>query len=314
VPLVVVHHDLPIGEALDGTRPDLAVVATDSKAETLAALPDADAFVVNPTNWDDEYLEALQPGTWVQATSTGYAAFPTGAFERRDVAFTTAHGNYGPPVADHALALVLALSRGLPASLENQRRRRWDRGVGDSLVDLAGRTLTVVGLGDVGEAIARRATGFGTTVYGTTRDPGAYDGRLSEERVSSPDGLETLLPETDVLVLAVPLTDETRHLVDRAVLAALPDSALLVNVARGPVVDEAALVAALEAGEIAGAGLDVFAEEPLPEDSPLWDREDVIVTPHVGGRSEAFVPRFVDLFLANYDRRAEGEAYVNRIV
>lgn len=314
MPTVVVRHDQPIAEALEGARPELAVVDAGSADAARRALPGADAFVVNPTNWEDGYLDALDPGTWVQATSTGYAAFPVGAFEERGVVFTTAHGNYGDPVADHALALTLALARGLPACLENARDRTWDRSVGDSLVDLAGRTLTVVGLGDVGESIARRGEAFGTTVYGTKRDPAAYDGRLPDDRVLPPEDLGTVIPGTDVLVLAVPLTEETRGLVDGAMLAALPDSALLVNVARGPVVDEEALVAALDAGEIAGAGLDTFEDEPLPPSSPLWDRDDVVVTPHVGGRSEAFVDRFVDLFLDNYDRRAAGEAYRNRIV
>lgn len=314
MPVVVVRHDQPIAEELEGSRPDLAVVGADSKAEALAELPAADVFVVNPTNWDDDYLDGLQPGTWVQATSTGYAAFPLEAFEERDVVFTNAVGNYGPPVADHAFALILALARGVPACLEQQRDHRWDRAVGDTLVDLDGRTLTVVGLGDVGESVVRRALGFGMTVYGTKRDAASYDGRLPDERVLPADALDEVLPETDALVLAVPLTDGTRGLVDDEALAALPDSALLVNVARGPVVDEDALVAALEADELAGAGLDVFAEEPLPESSPLWDRDDVVVTPHVGGRSEEFVQRFVELFLTNYDRRTEGETYVNRIV
>lgn len=314
MPTVVVRHDLPIAAALEGRRPELAVVAAGSTDEALAALPEADAFVVNPTNWEDAYLEALEPGTWVQATSTGYAAFPVEAFAARDVTFTTAHGNYGPPVADHAFALTLALARGVPACLASQRDREWNRAVGDSLIDLDGLALTVVGLGDVGEEIARRGTAFGMTVRGTKRDPAAYDGRLPAEQVYPSDAFDALVPDTDVLVLAVPLTDATRGLVDGSVLAALPGSALLVNVARGPVVDEEALLAALEAGEIAGAGLDTFETEPLPESSPLWDREDVLITPHVGGRSGEFVDRFVTLFLDNYDRRGAETALRNRIV
>ncbi|QLG28282.1 D-2-hydroxyacid dehydrogenase [Halorarum halophilum] len=314
MPVVVVRHDQPIAEELEGARPGLSVVDADTRADALAVLPDADAFVINPTNWDDEYLDGLQPGTWVQATSTGYAAFPLEAFEERDIVFTNAVGNFGPPVADHAFALILALARGVPACLDQQRDRRWDRAVGDALVDLQGRTLTVVGLGDVGESVVRRALGFDMAVYGTKRDPDSYGGRLPDDRVLPADDLHEVLPETDVLVLAVPLTDGTRGLVDDDALSALPDSALLVNVARGPVVDTEALLAALDAGELAGAGLDVFEAEPLPESSPLWDRDEVVVTPHVAGRSRNFVGRFVELFLTNYDRRTADEAYVNRIV
>lgn len=314
MPTVIVRHDTPIAEALDGTRSDLTVVDADSDAAVRSALSEADAFVTNTKYWDDAYLEELRPGTWVQATSAGYAAFPVDAFEERDVAFTNAGGNYGPPVADHAFALLLALARRVPTLVRNQDDREWDRTIGDAFVDLENRTLTVAGLGDIGESVARRALGFGMDVYGTKRDPTAYDGRLDDDRVRPADALDELLPETDVLVLSTPLTDATHHLVDGDALAAMPDSAFLVNVARGPVVDQDALVTALESDEIAGAGLDVFEEEPLPESSPLWDRDDVVLSPHVGGRSNAFVRRFVDLFLDNYDRRSESEELRNRIV
>jgi D-2-hydroxyacid dehydrogenase (NADP+) len=314
MPTVVVRHDLPIAEGLEGTRPDLTVRDAGSTADAIAALPDGDAFVCNPSNWDDEFLDGLAPGNWVQATSTGYAAFPIDAFEKQGVAFTNARGNYGPPVADHAFALALALVRNLPTYLENQRDRRWDRSVGEGLGDLGGRTLTVAGLGDIGETIARRGRGFGMEVQGTKRDPDAYEGHLPAERVHPAGALDDLLPRTDLLVLSVPLTDATRRLVDGDALAALPDSALLVNVARGGVVDGDALVAALRDGEIAGAGLDVFESEPLPDDSPLWNRDDVVVTPHVAGRSTSFVPRFVDLFLDNYDRWTGERELRNRVV
>lgn len=314
VPTVVVRHDQSIAESLSGTRADLSVVAADSEAAAVDALPGAEIFATNPTNWTDEYLDALPDGAWVQATSTGYAAFPTEEFDARGVTFTNATGNFGPPVADHAFALALALARGVAACRDSQRDREWNREIGTSLIDLGDRALTVVGLGDVGESVARRGLGFGMTVRGTKRDPAHYEGRLPDERVHPPEALADLLPETDVLVLTVPLTDETRRLVDAAALAALSEDALLVNVARGPIVDEEALLDALEDDDIAGAGLDVFATEPLPADSPLWERDDVVLTPHVGGRSEDFVRRFVDLFLDNYGRWSAGEEMRNRIV
>lgn len=314
MPTIVVHHDLPIADATTGRRADLSVVDADSPGAVREVLPDADGLVTSPTNWTDGFLDGLSAGDWVQATSTGYAAFPVDAFEAREVTFTNATGNYGPVVSEHAFALALALSRGLPAFLDRQRRGEWDRDVGSSLTDWHGGTLTVYGLGDVGDAVARRGLAFGMEVYGVKRDPAGYDGPLDPERVVAPDGFRALVPETDLLVLTVPLTDETEGLVDRAVLRDLPDGAVLVNVARGPVVDEDALVDALESGELAGAGLDVFDEEPLPADSPLWGFDDVVVTPHVGGRSASFVGRFVDLFLDNYDRWVAGESLRNEIV
>ena len=311
---VVVRHDQPIAEALAGSREGLAVVKANSEQEALETLSESDAFIVNPSNWSDRYLDALTKVQWIQATSAGYSAFPIETFEAEGIAFTNAKGNYGPPVADHAFALALALGRGIAHCRDSQRDSIWNREIGSSLIDFSGRTLTVVGLGDIGEEVARRGKGFNMTVYGTKRDPSDYDGLLSMDHVLASKDLNTLLPKTDVLVLAVPLTDETYHLIDEQALEALPDSAIVVNVARGPVIDEEALVLALETDRIAGAGLDVFETEPLPESSPLWDREDVVITPHVGGRSASFVERFTQLFLKNHDRLDHGESLVNRIV
>jgi D-2-hydroxyacid dehydrogenase (NADP+) len=166
--------------------------------------------------------------------------------------------------------------------------------------------MTVLGLGRIGESIARKATGFDMTVYGVKRHPDTYEGSLPDERVMSPESLQTILPQTDVLVVIVPLTDDTYHLISTEVFRELPGSAILINVARGSVVDENALIEALRNGSIAAAGLDVFESEPLPAESPLWERDDVLVTPHVAGRSERFGERFSSLFFDNYDRWKNG--------
>lgn len=313
MPTVVVRHDLDIAGALSGTRADLSVISTESTDETETALAAAEMLVVNPTLWDDRFLPPLEAGDWVQATSAGYAAFPVAAFRERGVVFTNAAGNYGPPVSEHVFALALAHARRLPAFFDAQAEARWAREASRTATDWAGRQLTVYGLGDIGETVARRGLALDLEVVGVKRDPAAYDGCLPADRVITPSAMTDRLRETDLLAVTVPLTSETRHSIDAEVFAALPDDAFVANVARGPVVDQSALVEALEAGSIGGAGLDVFAEEPLPSDSPLWDLENAIVTPHVGGRSDRFVPRFADLFLENYDRRQRGEPLVNRI-
>lgn len=311
---VVVRHDLPIAESLTGRRDDLEVTSAETNEEARELLGDADALVINPSSWTDDLLEDLEPDDWVQTTSTGYSAYPIGAFETRGVTFTNATGNYGPPVADHVFALTLSLSRGLPSFFDDKRKREWDRSHGSELIDLENRVLTVVGMGDIGESVARRALGFGLEVYGTKRDPDQYEGVLPADRILADDALDSTIEETEILVLTVPLTTDTHHLIDRATFERLPENALLINVSRGPVVDQEALVEALESEQIAGAGLDVFDDEPLPESSPLWDLENVVITPHIGGRSEDFVRRFVELFLDNYDRRKAGESLKNRIV
>lgn len=315
MPTVVVLHDLPVVAAsISGERDELTVLEAGDAGEALDLLDGAGMFVVNPGTWDDVLLAGLSTGDWVQSTSAGYDAFPLDALEERGVRFTNAAGNYGPVVAEHAFAMALAHSRRLDRLRAMQHEGTWDRSVGMELGDWLGKTLTVVGLGRIGEAVAERGRAFSMDVYGTKRRPDEYDGCLPSGHVRGPDGLDDLLPGTDLLVLAVPLTEETRHLVDADALAALPSSAFLVNVARGAVVDEAALVDALAAGAIAGAGLDTFEAEPLPADSPLWDRDDVIVTPHVAGRSDGFGRRFAGLFLENYDRRRAGEELRNVVV
>jgi D-2-hydroxyacid dehydrogenase (NADP+) len=311
---VLVYHDLPIAERIADRRADLTVRAADTAEEVLAALPDAGVFVTKPSSWEDRFTDGLERGDWVQATSSGYAAFPVETFRERGITFTNATGNYDAAVSEHVFALVFALSRGLPTFIDGQREHDWRREHGATLSDSTGKTMTVVGLGSIGKTVAERALAFGMDVYGTKRHPDDYDGSLADERVIASDEWRSVLPETDLLVLTVPLTPETRGMVDSAAFDALPDSAVLVNVARGPVVEEKALVDALEAGGIGGAGLDVFETEPLPPGSPLWAVENVVVTPHVGGRSAAFVERFSDLFIDNFDRRQAGESLRNVIV
>lgn len=314
MPTVLIYHDLPIEEALGGQRDDLAVEAAATREAAIEKLPDAAIFVTNPRSWDDAFLDGLAAGNWIQATSAGYDAFPIEAFEERGVVFSNAGGNYGPPVSEHVFALAFAHSRKLPTFFERQDHSTWSREVGATTTDWEGKTLTVYGIGDIGEDVARRGLGFDFDVYGVKRDPADYDGCLAADRIVGPDEFHAVLSETELLVATVPLTDETRHSLDSAVFRALPDSAFVVNVARGPVIDESALLDAVTTGEIAGAGLDVFADEPLPADSPLWDAPGVIITPHVGGRSDRFVSRFAALFLSNYDRRRAGDPLENRIV
>ena len=309
----VIFHDMPVADAIRDRTTDLTVVDAETEDGVCEALDDAEVFVTNPTKWSDAFLDYLDEGNWMQATSIGYAAFPVGAFRERGVALTNAATVHDSVVSEHALALALALSRNLGSTIDRQRERAWDRDVGSDMWDWKGRRLTVFGLGNIGEAVARRGKAFGFDVYGVKRTPSTYTGTLSRDRVLSADRFRELLPETDLLVLTVPLTDATHHVVDAEVLAALPKSAALVNVARGAVVDQDALVTALEDGEIAAAGLDVFEEEPLPPESPLWGRNDVIVTPHVGGRSRDFPDRFGQLFVDNYDRWRAGRSLENRI-
>jgi D-2-hydroxyacid dehydrogenase (NADP+) len=225
----------------------------------------------------------------------------------RGVRLSTSAGAQAGPIAHTVMLYLLALSRDLPGWLAAQRDHRWEP---RDVVDLQGRRMLVVGMGPIGSEVARLGLAFGMEVLGLRRTP-----RGDEPCETRPLAeLDDLLPSCDALVLAIPLVPETHHLIDAARLAKLPEGALLVNVARGDVVDEDALIAALEEGRLGGAGLDVFHEEPLPAASPLWEMPRVIVTPHSSGTTPANWDRAAAIFLDNLGRFERGEPLRNEAV
>jgi phosphoglycerate dehydrogenase-like enzyme len=224
----------------------------------------------------------------------------------RGVRITTSSGAHAVPIAHTVMLYLLALSRDLPGWLRDQADRRWNP---RDVRDLQGLHLGVVGLGPIGIEVARLGPAFGMQVTGLRR---MVRGDEPCETWTL-DRLDELLPWVDALVLALPLTPDTRHLVDAAALDRLKPGALLVNVARGGVVDEDALVAALRTGRVGGAGLDVFAEEPLPASSPLWSLPGVIVTPHSSGTNPGNALRASEIFLDNLGRYVRGEGMRNEV-
>lgn len=279
-------------------RDDLIVERAASESETYELLRATDILICSNKSWCDDYLDMLTSGDWVQTIGAGYDTYPVERFRERGLWLTNAPGIHGPAAGEHTLALALAFSRNLDTYFDQQRDHEWNRHTG---TEWAERTMTVLGLGAIGEAVAERALAFDMDVWGIKRDPDAYEGCLSPEHVVAVTALHELLPKTDLLVVVVPLNEGTRGLVDADVFAALPETALVINIARGPIIDEDDLIAALDAEEIAGACLDVFDEEPLSENSPLWDHEDVLITPHVAGVSNRYPDRFTEVFLSAYD-------------
>jgi phosphoglycerate dehydrogenase-like enzyme len=218
------------------------------------------------------------------------------------VAFASSSGVHAVPLAEWSLFGLLALTKGLPRLLRDKRERRWDH---YPLGELRGRTLLVVGLGEIGREVARLAEAFGMRVVGVKR--------TADETAAGPDRLEELVGDADAIVVTLPLTEETRGLIGRDTIARMRDGAVLVNVGRGGVVDEDALVDALTSGKIAGAALDVFAEEPLPASSPLWELDNVILSPHTAALSIRENERIVDLFAENLRRYLRGDELLSRI-
>jgi D-2-hydroxyacid dehydrogenase (NADP+) len=257
--------------------------------------------------WSDEWLTpALR---WVQATSTGTDQFPVERFRERGIVLTSARGVHEVQVSEHALALLLAMTRGLAEVMAQQQERRWR--LPSAVADLDGMTLGILGLGSIGEGLARRAAALGMRVIGTKRHPDDYDGVA--EAVYPPDQTLRVFEDADAVVIVLPGGAETAGLVGRAEIDALAGG-WLVNLGRGSIVDEAALIDAAREGKIRGAALDVFAEEPLPADSPLWNLPNVIVSPHIAGLSPRYGERLARIFAANVRAfLGEGE-WVNRVV
>lgn len=273
-------------------QPQLAALAARHGAELVAADDDAalerelaaaDALWIWPAFYDAALVALLERHAarlrWVQLATMGYDAVETHGAPR-GVTITNAGDAYAPTVAEHALTLLLALLRRVPDVVRAGAERRWDADIAPRIRTLNDARVAVLGFGSIGRALAPRLRACGARVVAITRrgEPQPLaDATFPAAR------LHEALADCDALVVAAPLTAQTRGMIGAAALAALPPHALLVNIARGGLVDHAALCAALDAGKLGGAALDVTEPEPLPPSDPLWNRPEVIVSPHVAG-------------------------------
>ncbi len=249
---------------------------------------------------------------WLQVFNAGIDHPVFQRFLAKGIRLSTAAGTSAEPIAQTAIAGLLMLARGFPHWLDAQRRATWEPHPESSVPDdLRGQTLVVFGLGAIGSEIARLARAFGLHVIGVRRSPARADDPVDEW--APPARLREVLARADWLALACALTDETRGAIDADALARLPRGARLLNVSRGGVVDEPALIEALRAGRLGGAYLDVAAVEPLPPSSPLWTLPNVIVTPHNSSVSRGNERRQTELFLRNLVRYGRGEALENEV-
>ena len=288
------------------TYPDLEVVVCPERDQLPGALPGAQALVgrgLTPA------LLAGAPGLrWLQITGAGVENLLFPELVASDVVVTNFSGVHAPNMAEHLVAMMLAFARGLPEIMRHQVRHEWhhaERGV----FELGGQTLAVLGLGDIGNALAWRANALGMRVIGLKRR--ASDPPRGVERVFLPQELPALLAEADHVASCLPLTPRTHHLLGAAAFAAMRSSAYVYNVGRGAVIDQAALIDALQAGRIAGAGLDVTDPEPLPADSPLWDMPNVLITSHTSGGSPRYWERGIEVLLENIGRFRRDEPLLN---
>lgn len=272
-----------------------------------ALLPEAEVLISNQLR--PEQFARARRLRWIHCPAAAVHQLLSPELIASAVVVTNGREVHGWPVAEHALAMMLALSRALPAAVRGQMRRAWAQQEiwrrADRPGELRGATVVVVGLGAIGGNLARMLKGLGARVVGVRAHP--ERGGEGADEVHAPAALEALLPRADYLVLASPVTAETERLLDARRLALLPAHARVINVGRGSLVDEAALAAALREGRLRGAALDVFAREPLPPESPLWDLEQVLISPHLGSATEAMWPRQLEMVEENMRRFLRGE-------
>ena len=280
-----------------------------------ASIGAADVLVVSGL-WDDALIPRAPKLRFVQSISAGVDQYGKDALRDAGIRLASAQGANARAVAEHAMALVLALSRLLPEARDNQAKRVWRGMIGDMARredELGGKTLLVVGLGRIGGRLARLGKAFDMRVVGIRRDPAG--GSNGADEVHGLERLKALLPQADFVALTCPLTPETEGLIDAEALNLMRPSARLVNVARGRVCVEAAVVEALAGGRIAGAALDCTEAEPLAADSPLWAMPNVLITPHTAGETRRYEDNVIDLLLENLDRLWRGESELkNQVV
>ena len=280
-----------------------------------AAIGQADVLVCSGL-WRNDLPQIAPKLKFVQSASAGTDQYDRDVLKKAGIRLASGQGVNANAVSEHAIALMLALLRRIPEARDNQAKRVWRGMMGDFAKredEAGGKTAVVVGLGRIGGRIARLCKALGMNVVGVRQN--VAGGAEGADEVHSFRDLKSVLPRADFLILACPLTEETRHLVDAAALALLKPTAQVINVARGRVVDEPAIIAALQGGKIAGAALDVTADEPLPADSPLWAMPNVLITPHTGGETHMYEDNVLDFMMENIARLQRGEAaLVNQIV
>src|SRR5262245_5980485 len=271
-----------------------------NSAEALARCGDCEILVIRTDEIFPGLVAAMPQLRLIQALTTGVdhiAALPN---LPPNMLVAAARGFHGPQMSELAFLFMLAFARKFPAVLENQKQHRWDR---REQRLLAGRTVVIVGVGRIAEELAKRCQVFGMTVIGVSARASApgFDAIYPRARLAEAAG------KADFLIVLAPLTKENHHLIDAVVLDAMRPEGVVINIARGGVVDEKALQAALAAGRIAGAGLDVFQQEPLAPESPLWDTPNIMITSHVGGMSEDYAEQVMPLLIDNLHAFVDGK-------
>jgi len=284
---------------LEPLFPEMVIFASTDEKEVGGFIQEADILFTGKIS--DESIRKSTRLQWIQAKTAGVDYLLNLPSLGREVVITSTRGIHGPQMSEMAILLMLALNRNFPQNVRNQDQRVWDRWPGRLLYQ---KKVGILGIGTIGEEIARKCKAFSMTVLGfdiIKRNVDAVD------FFYEPDQLCQILPELDYFIVVVPLTAETRGMIDARVLSAMKPTAFFINIGRGKIVDDTALIQALQTGKIAGAALDTFWTEPLPENHPFWEMKNVIITPHIGGISDIYVEQVLPIFEENLRRFLRGE-------
>ena len=247
---------------------------------------------------------------WMQATSAGIDRHQDTEIWRSKVVLTGVSGIHATPIGEFVMGLILMFAKDMPKSFQMKQKREWQRYMPYTLRH---KTVGIVGLGHIGAEVARLAKAFGMRVIATRRSIKQAGKARNVDLLLPKNRMKEMLAESDYVVVSLPLTPETRHAIGEAELKAMKPTAYIINIGRGGLIDQEALIRALDAKQIAGAGLDVVTPEPLPKDSRLWDFENVILTPHISGGMENYLERATELFCENLKRYLNGKRLLNVI-
>jgi len=313
----LIYHGFPpettsgvteLTEYIESRTSDVDLILTSDRADTAEAVSDAEIIIEH--RMPQEFFERASALQWVQSLSAGVDRYDLETLEDRNVMLTNISGVHAQPIAEHVLSLMLAFERDLKRIINQQSAVQWRRFPAG---ELANHTVGIVGAGEIGGRIAEITSAVGMSVIGTKRDTSTYNEAVDE--IYPPEELHTVLGASDYVVLAVPLTGETEGLIGPTQFSSMKADAVLINIARGKIIDQDELITRLQEGYLGGAALDVTEPEPLPGDSPLWTMDNVILSPHMAGGSPEFARRCGEIFVHNYEQyRSENyDRMTNRV-
>lgn len=318
--LIVHHHRFELWHApawlrerLQKAFPAFTFVQLEDYERIAEEIADTDIFI----GWSlrPDQLAAAKKLKWIHSPAAAIHQLMYPELINSSVVITNSTGVHGPVVAEHAIAVLLAMAKRLPQAMQYQAKRIWAQ---ETLWkerprprEVAGATVAVVGMGGIGREFTGRARALGMKVLAVRENPAK--GRGLANAVFGPEKIEEVLPQADYVLLCTPVTSATTHIINQARLETMKPDAYLINVARGTLIDEAALIAALKERRIAGAALDVFEEEPLPPDSEFWSLDNILITPHTAAVTEKLWDRHYDLIVENLQRLLNGRPLLNEV-